>query len=138
MSRSVVRFSLDLEKKQKDFIQKFAIEHEVGSAAVIIRALIYKLSTEPEFANSVMDTIFDEIESTGEVSHIVRYPFNLDSEQKKFIRVFAITNGVSASTVVRAMIYVLQNVKGVSRQLLELIFSVPPQEDSGPAETTAS
>ena len=62
-SRRIVRFSLDLDVNQRNFVRMFALRSEVN-ASIVMRAMIYILETDPDFANRIIDTIFgvDEVE----------------------------------------------------------------------------
>lgn len=53
----IVRFSLDLDVTQKNFLKKFATASDITSS-VILRAMIYKLETDVDFANDILDLIF--------------------------------------------------------------------------------
>jgi hypothetical protein len=53
----VVRFSLDLDVEQKNFLRLYAAKNEL-SASIVLRAMIYILETDIEFSNRVMDLIF--------------------------------------------------------------------------------
>jgi hypothetical protein len=55
--RSIVRFSLDLEAEQKNFLKLFALKGGINSS-VVMRAMIYVLETDPTFANRIIDLIF--------------------------------------------------------------------------------
>ncbi len=56
-SRRVVRFSLDLDVEQRNYLRLFALKNEI-SASIVMRAMIYILETDPRFANRVIDEIF--------------------------------------------------------------------------------
>lgn len=53
----VVRFSLDLDVEQKNFLRTFAAKNEL-SASLVLRAMIYELETNIDFANRIIDLIF--------------------------------------------------------------------------------
>lgn len=53
----VVRFSLDLDVDQKNFLRTFASRNEI-SASLVLRAMIYELQTNVDFANRIIDLIF--------------------------------------------------------------------------------
>lgn len=55
--RKIVRFSLDLDVEQKNFLKLFATNNDI-QAAVVLRALIYCLETDVNLANKVLDAIF--------------------------------------------------------------------------------
>lgn len=57
MSRRIVRFSLDLEAEQRNFVRLFALKNGIN-ASVVMRAMLYRLETDPIFANQVIDLIF--------------------------------------------------------------------------------
>lgn len=72
----VVRFSLDLDVEQKNFLRMYAVKNGI-SASIILRALIYKLETDIEFSNEVLDLIFvapemepEELEDDEEASEL--------------------------------------------------------------------
>lgn len=53
----VVRFSLDLDVEQKNFLRTFAAKNEL-SASLVLRAMIFELQTNVDFANRIIDLIF--------------------------------------------------------------------------------
>ena len=62
--RKIVRFSLDLDIEQKNFLKFFATNNGI-QAAVILRALIYLLETDENVMHGVLDAIFIEPEDDG-------------------------------------------------------------------------
>ena len=56
-SPRVVRFSLDLDVEQKNFLRLYAAKNEL-SASIVLRAMIYILETDVEFNQRVLDLIF--------------------------------------------------------------------------------
>lgn len=68
MSRRIVRFSLDLEEEQRNFVRLFALKNGIN-ASVVMRAMLFILETDPDFANRVIDLIFsvpeEEVETEG-------------------------------------------------------------------------
>lgn len=61
LTRRFVRFSLDLDVEQKNFLKLFATNNGIQSATVL-RALIYLLETDEELMQEVLDAIFIEPE----------------------------------------------------------------------------
>jgi hypothetical protein len=59
VQRSTIRFSVDLDPEQHQFLKLFSIENGI-QASVIMRALIYQLEVNEELANRVIDEIFSE------------------------------------------------------------------------------
>lgn len=55
--RRIVRFSLDLEEQQRNYMRLFALKNGIN-ASVVMRAMLFKLETDPEFANEIIDLIF--------------------------------------------------------------------------------
>jgi hypothetical protein len=53
----VVRFSLDLDVEQKNFLRLYAAKSEI-SASIVLRAMIYILETDIDFSNRILDLIF--------------------------------------------------------------------------------
>lgn len=53
----VVRFSLDLDVEQKNFLRMYALKANISSS-IILRAMIYALETDIEFSNRILDLIF--------------------------------------------------------------------------------
>lgn len=53
----VVRFSLDLDASQRQFLKTFAARNEL-SASLVMRALIYLLETDVNMANKILDLIY--------------------------------------------------------------------------------
>jgi hypothetical protein len=56
-SRRIVRFSLDLDVEQRNFLRLYALKNEIN-ASIVMRAMIYILEIDPEFSNRVIDEIF--------------------------------------------------------------------------------
>lgn len=55
--RRIVRFSLDLEEQQRNYVRLFALKNGIN-ASVVMRAMLFKLETDPSFANEIIDLIF--------------------------------------------------------------------------------
>lgn len=55
--RRIVRFSLDLEEQQRNYVRMFALKNNIN-ASVVMRAMLFKLETDPSFANEIIDLIF--------------------------------------------------------------------------------
>ena len=53
----VVRFSLDLDVEQKNFLRMYAAKNEL-TASLVLRAMIYVLETDIDFSNRILDLIF--------------------------------------------------------------------------------
>lgn len=53
----VVRFSLDLDIEQKNFLRLYAAKAEL-SASIVLRAMIHILQTDKNFSDRVLDLIF--------------------------------------------------------------------------------
>lgn len=53
----IVRFSLDLDVSQKNFLRMLAAKNEIN-ASIVLRALIYLLQTDVTLVNRVLDLIF--------------------------------------------------------------------------------
>jgi hypothetical protein len=62
----IVRFSLDLDVSQRNFIKTFAVKNEL-SASIVLRALIHLLETDVNMANRVLDLIFVSPEVEAEL-----------------------------------------------------------------------
>lgn len=56
-SPRVVRFSLDLDVEQKNFLRMYASKNQI-SASILLRAMIYTLETDLQFSNRILDLIF--------------------------------------------------------------------------------
>jgi hypothetical protein len=55
--RRIVRFSLDLDVEQRNFLRLYALKNEIN-ASIVMRAMIYILETDPTFSSRVIDEIF--------------------------------------------------------------------------------
>jgi hypothetical protein len=53
----IVRFSLDLDADQKNFLRLYAAKAEL-SASIVLRAMIHILQTDKDFSDQVLDLIF--------------------------------------------------------------------------------
>jgi len=56
-ARRIVRFSLDLDVEQRNFLRLYALKNEIN-ASIVMRAMIYILETDVNFSNRVIDEIF--------------------------------------------------------------------------------
>jgi hypothetical protein len=59
---------------------------------------------------------------------IVRMSLDLDVEQKNFLRMFAVQENISASIVMRALIYLLETDIEIANRVLDEIFLAPEPE----------
>lgn len=77
--RRIVRFSLDLEEQQRNYVRLFALKNGIN-ASVVMRALLFKLETDAEFANEIIDLIFyvpeEEVEEDEYENPEVTVPVN--------------------------------------------------------------
>lgn len=90
--RRIVRFSLDLEAEQRNFVRLFALKSGIN-ASVVMRALLYLLETDPEFANRVLDLIFSVPEEEVEVDEYAEAPSeNAESAPVETVSVVKITD----------------------------------------------
>ena len=67
-----VRFSLDLDVEQRNFLRLYAAKNEL-SASIVLRAMIHVLQSDVNFSNRILDLIFvapeadeDDFEHLGE------------------------------------------------------------------------
>jgi hypothetical protein len=69
--RSIRRLSLDLEAEQHTFAKLFAMKNGIN-VSVVMRAMLFRLETDPVFANEIIDLIFavpeDEVDVDFEES----------------------------------------------------------------------
>lgn len=63
--RRVLRFTVDLEREQHNFLRFFAINNGIN-ASVVIRTLLFELETNRELAQQIIDTIFGGEEEDSE------------------------------------------------------------------------
>lgn len=57
--RRIVRFTLDLDREQHNYLKSFAGVNGV-KAALVLRALLALMEASPSLAQGVIDSIFDE------------------------------------------------------------------------------
>lgn len=55
--RPIRRLSLDLEAEQHSFAKLFALKNGIN-VSVVMRAMLFRLETDPLFANEIIDLIF--------------------------------------------------------------------------------
>jgi len=55
--RPIRRLSLDLETEQHSFAKLFALKNDIN-VSVVMRAMLFRLETDPVFANEIIDLIF--------------------------------------------------------------------------------
>lgn len=88
--RRIVRFSLDLEAEQRNFVRLFALKNSIN-ASVVMRAMLFVLETDPTFANRIIDLIFsvpeeeveaEEFEEAAESASIEEAPVETVSVMK--------------------------------------------------------
>lgn len=60
-----VRFSLDLDVEQRNFLRLYAAKNEL-SASIVLRAMIHILQSDPAFSNRILDLIFVAPEADDE------------------------------------------------------------------------
>jgi hypothetical protein len=66
------------------------------------------------------------------VRRVTRYTLDLDQEQHRFLRLFALQNGVQASLVMRSLLFMLETDINVANRVIDLIFN----EDDNSEELT--
>lgn len=64
--RSIKRLSLDLESEQHNFAKLFALKNRIN-VSVVMRAMLFRLETDPVFANEIIDLIFTVPEDEEDV-----------------------------------------------------------------------
>lgn len=52
-----VRFSLDLDVEQRNFLRLYAAKNDL-SASIVLRAMIHVLQSDVNFSNRILDLIF--------------------------------------------------------------------------------
>lgn len=60
-----VRFSLDLDVEQRNFLRLYAAKNDL-SASIVLRAMIHILQSDPAFSNRILDLIFVAPEADDE------------------------------------------------------------------------
>jgi hypothetical protein len=58
-----------------------------------------------------------------------RISLDVDPEQKKFLQLFAVDNQISASIVMRALIFKLESDVDLQQDLLDLIYYTPGEDE---------
>lgn len=59
MADKNIRFTIDLDGDQYEFLKKFSEEHGITSS-IVLRALLYILEIDEKFANKVVEEFFAE------------------------------------------------------------------------------
>lgn len=59
---------------------------------------------------------------------VTRYTLDLEAEQHRFLRLFALQNGIQASLVMRALLYLLETDVNIANRVIDEIYSVPEDE----------
>lgn len=62
---------------------------------------------------------------------VTRYTLDLDQEQHRFLRLFALQNGIQASLVMRALLYLLETDINIANRVIDEIYA----DDETPGET---
>lgn len=99
--RRIVRFSLDLEEQQRNFVRLFALKNGIN-ASVVMRAMLFKLETDPDFANEIIDLIFyvpeeevseDEYETLEKPTPAETTPEQPQSEEVTILKISDLKSG---------------------------------------------
>ena len=61
MANKNIRFTIDLDSDQYEFLKSFSEEHGITSS-IVLRALLYVLEIDEQFANRVVEEFFEDEE----------------------------------------------------------------------------
>lgn len=53
----------------------------------------------------------------------VRFTLDLDPEQHRFLKLYSLENGVKASVILRALVYLLEVDEAISNRVIDEIFA---------------
>lgn len=74
--------------------------------------------TQGELEDVVVET-FDEL---PQLRKVTRFSLDLDKEQHKFLKLFALSNDIKASNVVRALLFLLETDLELANRVIDEIF----------------
>lgn len=63
MANKNIRFTIDLDSDQYEFLKSFSEEHGITSS-IVLRALLYVLEIDEQFANRVVEEFFEDEDDT--------------------------------------------------------------------------
>lgn len=136
------RYTLDMNREQLRFLKLFAHQHDFY-ASTVVRALIYLLETDAEVQYAVIDEIYPVdreplaliVEISGKDRNVSRYTLDLHYEQSNYLGFITINQGIKASVILRAMIYLLEtNVDLGECTLQELVMDLLSDIDRSETE----
>jgi hypothetical protein len=116
----VIRFSLDMGKDQRQHLKMFSASNNIQSVA-IVRAMLLLVELNKDFADDIVEEIFKDKEKKPEDP--TRLTIDLDAEQHRFLKLFSIQNGFTASVLVRKLMQILREDEDFANAILETIFS---------------
>lgn len=116
----VIRFSLDMGKDQRQHLKMFSASNNIQSVA-IVRAMLLLVELNKDFADDIVEEIFKDKEKKPEDP--TRLTIDLDAEQHRFLKLFSIQNGFTASVLVRKLMQILREDEEFANAILETIFS---------------
>lgn len=72
------------------------------------------------------EEILEEIDETSAptIRRVTRFSLDLDKEQHKFLKLFALSNDIKASLVVRALLYLLETDINLANRVIDEILAV--------------
>lgn len=116
----VIRFSLDMGKDQRQHLKMFSASNSIQSVA-IVRAMLLLVELNKDFADDIVEEIFKDKEKKPEDP--TRLTIDLDVEQHRFLKLFSIQNGFTASVLVRKLMQILREDEEFANAVLDTIFS---------------
>lgn len=73
-----------------------------------------------EGTEEVVDDVVDDFDVPA-VRRVTRFSLDLDKEQHKFLKLFALSNDIKASLVVRALLYLLETDINLANRVIDEI-----------------
>lgn len=120
LATKVIRFSLDMGKDQRQQLKMFSASNNIKSVA-IVRAMLLLVELNKDFADDIVEEIFKDKEKKPEDP--TRLTIDLDAEQHRFLKLFSIQNGFTASVLVRKLMQILREDEEFANAVLDTIFS---------------
>lgn len=68
------------------------------------------------------DVVVENLDDLPQLRKVTRFSLDLDKEQHKFLKLFALSNDIKASNVVRALLFLLETDLELANRVIDEIF----------------
>lgn len=125
----MTRYTVDLPEPQHRFMKRFALDNGV-KASSLMRTLLSIMEIDIRVVNGVIDQIYSEVQLNDENKatgvdykvKTVRYTVDLPDGQHRFLRRFALDNGIRASSVMKALLAIMESDLYVANLVIDEVY----------------